>query len=48
LGRGFPELRLEPLSAADAGLLLDGQPRPPRQEHGLAHPGRTGDQQDLA
>jgi DNA-binding CsgD family transcriptional regulator len=29
-GRGFPELRLEPLSAADAGLLLDGQPRPPR------------------
>jgi DNA-binding CsgD family transcriptional regulator len=30
LGRGFPELGLEPLSAADAGLLLDGQPRPPR------------------
>jgi tetratricopeptide (TPR) repeat protein len=29
-GRGFPELRLEPLSAADAGRLLDGQPRPPR------------------
>jgi DNA-binding CsgD family transcriptional regulator len=28
--RGFPELRLEPLPAADAGLLLDGQPRPPR------------------
>jgi DNA-binding CsgD family transcriptional regulator len=28
--RGFPELRLEPLSAADAGLLLDRQPRPPR------------------
>ncbi len=28
--RGFPELRLEPLSAADAGYLLDGQPRPPR------------------
>src|SRR6266851_6251881 len=28
--RGFPELRLEPLSAADAGLLLDMQPRPPR------------------
>jgi DNA-binding CsgD family transcriptional regulator len=28
--RGFPELQLEPLSAADAGLLLDGQPRPPR------------------
>jgi DNA-binding CsgD family transcriptional regulator len=28
--RGFPELRLEPLSAADAGLLLDGLPRPPR------------------
>jgi DNA-binding CsgD family transcriptional regulator len=28
--RGFPELPLEPLSAADAGRLLDGQPRPPR------------------
>ena len=28
--RGFPELHLEPLSAEDAGLLLDGQPRPPR------------------
>jgi DNA-binding CsgD family transcriptional regulator len=28
--RGFPELRLEPLSAADAGALLDGQPHPPR------------------
>jgi DNA-binding CsgD family transcriptional regulator len=28
--RGFPELHLEPLSADDAGLLLDGQPRPPR------------------
>ena len=28
--RGFPELHLEPLSAADAGLLLDKQPRPPR------------------
>src|SRR5579864_1071478 len=28
--RGFPELHLDPLSAADAGLLLDGQPRPPR------------------
>jgi DNA-binding CsgD family transcriptional regulator len=28
--RGFPELHLEPLSAADAGLLLDAQPRPPR------------------
>jgi predicted ATPase len=28
--RGFPELRLEPLSAADAGRLLDRQPRPPR------------------
>jgi DNA-binding CsgD family transcriptional regulator len=28
--RGFPELHLGPLSAADAGLLLDGQPRPPR------------------
>src|SRR5690348_15973574 len=30
LDRGFPELHLEPLSAADAGHLLDGQPRPPR------------------
>jgi len=28
--RGFSELHLDPLSAADAGLLLDGQPRPPR------------------
>jgi DNA-binding CsgD family transcriptional regulator len=28
--RGFAELHLEPLSAADAGRLLDGQPRPPR------------------
>src|ERR1700722_10126987 len=28
--RGFPELRLEPLSGADAGLLLDEQTRPPR------------------
>ena len=28
--RGFPQLHLEPLSAEDAGLLLDGQPRPPR------------------
>jgi DNA-binding CsgD family transcriptional regulator len=28
--RGFPELQLEPLSAADAGRLLDGQPCPPR------------------
>src|SRR5580692_11795594 len=28
--RGFPELHLEPLSAGDAGLLLDMQPRPPR------------------
>ena len=28
--RGFPELHLEPLSAADADSLLDGQPRPPR------------------
>jgi DNA-binding CsgD family transcriptional regulator len=28
--RGFPELHLGPLSGADAGLLLDGQPRPPR------------------
>src|SRR5580704_9476197 len=28
--RGFPDLLLGPLSAADAGLLLDGQPRPPR------------------
>jgi predicted ATPase len=31
--RGFPELRLEPLSAADADRLLDEQPRPP---HGRA------------
>ena len=28
--RDFPEEHLEPLSAGDAGLLLDGQPRPPR------------------
>src|SRR6202030_4479660 len=28
--RGFPELHLEPLSAADAGYLLDMQPRQPR------------------
>jgi DNA-binding CsgD family transcriptional regulator len=28
--RGFPELHLEPLPAADAGLLLDGLPRPPQ------------------
>jgi DNA-binding CsgD family transcriptional regulator len=28
--RGFPELQLEPLSAADAGRLLDEQPHPPR------------------
>jgi DNA-binding CsgD family transcriptional regulator len=28
--RGFPELHLGPLSAADADLLLEGQPRPPR------------------
>ena len=28
--RGFPELHLQPLSTADAGRLLDGQPRPPR------------------
>src|SRR6202035_1544480 len=28
--RGFPELRLGPLSPADARLLLDGQARPPR------------------
>jgi predicted ATPase len=28
--RGFAELHLEPLSAADAGRLLDGQSRPPR------------------
>src|SRR5580692_230232 len=28
--RGFPELQLEPLSAADAGRLLDSQPGPPR------------------
>jgi DNA-binding CsgD family transcriptional regulator len=31
--RGFPELHLEPLSAAEAGRLLDAQPRPP---HGPA------------
>src|SRR5580704_2222806 len=30
LDRGFPELHLGPLSAEDAGRLLDGQPRPPR------------------
>jgi DNA-binding CsgD family transcriptional regulator len=28
--RGFPELHLGPLSAADAGRLLDAQPHPPR------------------
>jgi DNA-binding CsgD family transcriptional regulator/tetratricopeptide (TPR) repeat protein len=28
--RGFPELHLEPLSAVEAGHLLDEQPRPPR------------------
>jgi len=28
--RGFPELYLGPLSPADAGLLLDGLPRPPK------------------
>jgi DNA-binding CsgD family transcriptional regulator len=28
--RSFPELHLDPLSAADAGLLLDGLPCPPR------------------
>ena len=28
--RGFPDLRLEPLSGADACRLLDAQPRPPR------------------
>ena len=28
--RGFPELLLEPLSAQDAGRLLDAQPHPPR------------------
>src|ERR1700733_4906353 len=28
--RGFPELHLDPLSADDAGHLLDSQPRPPR------------------
>ena len=28
--RGFPELHLDPLPAADAGLLLDALPRPPR------------------
>jgi DNA-binding CsgD family transcriptional regulator/tetratricopeptide (TPR) repeat protein len=30
LDRGFPELHLGPLSAADAGRLLDAQPVPPR------------------
>ena len=30
LDRGFSELHLEPLSSADAGRLLDEQPRPPR------------------
>jgi DNA-binding CsgD family transcriptional regulator/tetratricopeptide (TPR) repeat protein len=30
LGFGFPELRLDPLSAVDANRLLDAQPRPPR------------------
>ena len=30
LDRGFPELHLGPLSGAEAGLLLDGQPQPPR------------------
>src|SRR5580692_856660 len=30
LDRGFPELHLDPLSAEDAGRLLDGQSRPPR------------------
>src|ERR1700761_4398009 len=30
LDRGFPELRLGPLSVADARRLLDEQPRPPR------------------
>ena len=34
LDRGFPGLHLEPLSAADAGLLLDSQPRPPRGRAG--------------
>ena len=28
--RGFPEVHLEPLSRANAGRLLDAQPRPPR------------------
>ena len=30
LDSGFPELRLEPLPAADANRLLDSQPHPPR------------------
>ncbi len=30
LDSGFPELRLEPLQASDAGRLLDEQPHPPR------------------
>src|SRR6202035_2259662 len=32
--RGFPELRLGPLPAADAGLLLAARPRPPRGRPG--------------
>ena len=32
--RGFPELHLGPLSAADADRLLDGQPHPPRGRAG--------------
>src|ERR1700746_3623675 len=34
--RGFPELHLEPLSEADAGRLLDAQPRPPPARGGPA------------
>ncbi len=40
--RGFPELHLGPLPAAAAGLLLDGQPRPPRGPGPGAGPGPGG------
>jgi len=44
LDRGFPELHLEPLSAGDAGLLLDRQPRPPRlQSRPTPYPGAQPD-----
>ena len=32
--RGFPELHLEPLSTADAGLVLDGSPGRPAAGQG--------------